>query len=50
MNSEIKERIEGLQTFIREFAEMHKEANIEQQSFNAFIITLDNQLKDILGS
>ncbi len=43
---EIKDKIEGVQTFIKEYAEMHKD-NINASSFNAFINTLKSQLEDI---
>ena len=43
---EIKYKIEGLQTFIKEYAEMHKE-DINANSFGAFVITLKSQLNDI---
>lgn len=42
---ELKEKIKGLQVFMKEYAEAHKE-EMNIHSFNAFIIALESQLKE----
>lgn len=48
-HNKAKERVQGLQAYLKEFEEMHKEDadNINKQSFNAFLLVIKSQLQDI---
>ena len=48
MNNEILQKIKGLQEYLKEFEEMHKnEEQIKKESLSAFIISASSYLNDI---